>query len=471
MIPARLLEDHAEALPFWRELGIRGGTCLHLTRWPAVSDRGFLPAAIEALEGRAEAAQLDSAGVDARNFLVPALLDGTIAHLIWVLPSDGYPEHPLEWARLELQGWLDLGIDEYDSLDEHEGRVHGTLLGRQITICRVDYLPVLSGPVMLDVDVSYMLDGQDRVWTPPSELARQIAWVPATAVTVSQSIERGYVPHALRYLGEMALRLLSATVDEAEALRLRDVDEALVELRHRQGSPEEFERLLDADLPDWLQAGVLAAAAEAAREGPDGPRSRRLQDLDPRYCEQPLARARMCFYRGRDAEALEACAAADRDGGGGTPRCRLMHAILLGRLERWDEAVAVFGALGEDPSLSPAERAEAHASLGDVLTRRGRFEEAIASLRRAVELDGARTRYLRALGLALARAARPAEAELVLQKAIRLRPDRLGTLEAHMELAHLYRLDGREDLARAELRQVQRKDRSGLYSIRESLVG
>lgn len=448
MIPARLLEDHAEALPFWRELGIHGGTCLHLTRWPAVSDRGE--------------------GIDARNFLVPAMREGVVGHLIWVLPSDGFPEHPLEWARLELQDWLDLGIDEYASLYEHEGRVHGTLLGRQLTICRVDYLPVLNGPVMLDVDASYMLDAQDRVWTPPSELARQIAWVPATAVTVSQSIERGFVPPAMRYLGEMALRLLSGTVTEAEALRLRDVDEALVDLRHRRARPEAFEALLDPSLPDWLQAGVLAGAAEA--EGPDGPRARKLQELDPRYCDLPLARARRCFYRGRDAEALEACAAADREAGGGTPQCGLMAAALLGRLERREEAIAVLRRLGEDAERSSAERAEACAQLGELLAREGRLDQSLQALRLAVELDGSRTRYQRALGLALARAARPAEAEVVLQKAIRDRPDRLGTLEAHMELAHLYRLDGREDLARAELRQVQQKDTAGLYSLRESLV-
>lgn len=448
MIPARLLEDHAEALPFWKELGIHGGTCLHLTRWPAVSDRGE--------------------GIDARNFLVPAMREGVVGHLIWVLPSDGFPEHPLEWARLELQEWLDLGIDEYASLHEHEGRVHGTLLGRQLTICRVDYLPVLNGPVMLDVDASYMLDAQDCVWTPPSELARQIAWVPAVAVTVSQSIERGFVPPALRYLGEMALRLLSGTVTETEALRLRDVDEALVELRHRRAKPEEFEALLDTSLPDWLQAGVLAAAAEA--EGPEGPRTRKLQELDPRYCDLPLARARRCFYRGRDAEALEACAAADREAGGASPQCGLMTASLLGRLERWEEAIAVLGRLGEDAGRSPVERAEAFAHLGELLAREGRLDQSLQALRLAVELDGSRTRYQRALGLALARAARPAEAEVVLQKAIRDRPDRLGTLEAHMELAHLYRLDGREDLARAELRQVQQKDKAGLYSLRESLV-
>lgn len=449
MIPARLLEDHAEALPFWKELGIHGGTCLHLTRWPAVSDRGE--------------------GLDARNFLVPALREGVVTHLIWVLPSDGFPDHPLEWARMELQEWLDLEVEEYASLYEHEGRVHGTLLGRQLTLCRVDYLPVLNGPVMLDVDASYMLDAQDRVWTPPSELARQIAWVPATAVTVSQSIERGFVPPALRYLGEMALRLLSGTVSEAEALRLRDVDEALVELRHRGARPEEFEALLEPSLPDWLQAGVLAAAAEA--EGPEGPRTRRLQDLDPRYCDLPLARARRCFYRGRDTEALEACAAADREAGGASPRCGLMTATVLGRLERWDEAISVLRLLGDDAGRPPSERAEAYAQLGELLTRQGRQEQALQALHSAVELDGARSRYQRSLGLALARAAHAAEAEAVLQRAIRDRPQSLGALEAHMELAHLYRLDGREDLARAELRQVQQKDKAGLYSLRESLVG
>lgn len=466
------MEDPSEALDFWRALDLRSATALHLTRWPAVSDRGFSPAAagrLEQLRPRSPVpgGRVELEGVDARNFMVPALLEGRIEHLIWVLPSEGHPENPLEWARMELQEWLDLDLEEYASLREHEGRVEGRLLGGRITLCRIDYLPVLSGPVVLHLDVSYMLDTSDRVWILPSDLARQVSWIPACALSVSHSIRPGFVPPRYRYLGELAWRLLGGELAPDEAARLRAVDEELGALRASGATGEGFEALLAAQpgLPPWLQAGVLAAAAEAAREGPDGPRGRRARELDPACAGDPLIRARMLSLRGRLEEALEAWREVEADRLAQGPLARLAQTDLLGRLERWEEAGLVLQGLVADATLPVELQTAAARRLAQALTRQGRLDEALQAHRSAAGLEGGSPSVLRELGMALARAGRPDEAEGVFRQAIRKGPSRLGTLEAHLELAHLYRLQGREEQARVELSEARRKDRAGLYSL------
>ncbi len=117
----------------------------------------------------------------------------------------------------------------------------------------------------------------------------------------------------------------------------------------------------------------------------------------------------------------------------------------LMRQEQWQNAIHVLhqheAAVDADPRLSWG-RGWAHYKLGE-------YEQAVHSLRRAVELEPTMHTALWALGVTLEEAGRLEEAELQLLRAIVLRDGSLPRLD----LANLYFAQGRK----LEAEQVQRE--------------
>ena len=154
--------------------------------------------------------------------------------------------------------------------------------------------------------------------------------------------------------------------------------------------------------------------------------------------------------------------------------------FILAQLGRWEEAIAparrALEIEPEDPFL--------HEHLGFVLTRAGIVEEGEQEMRRAIAIDGEVGRFHAALGDCLLRQQRGGEAVEALREAVRLEPDdpflvrRLGSAlvtlrdyaaaeaayrqalalrsEAgpHIELADCFGLQGRHDDALAEAREA-----------------
>ncbi|MEW6281630.1 MAG: hypothetical protein AB1758_23670, partial [Candidatus Eremiobacterota bacterium] len=151
-IPALLVEDHCQALDFWRECGVRGAACVHVDAHLDVTETGTERGSVY-IPG----------GLNCGNFLYLALAEGLVEHLVWVIPPA--LAGTLAWARRELQEWVDLTGAEYASLCLRDGRVEGRLLGRRLTICRLDVgLPELAPPVLLDVDVDYLVAEEQHLW-------------------------------------------------------------------------------------------------------------------------------------------------------------------------------------------------------------------------------------------------------------------------------------------------------------------
>ena len=150
-----LFDDHYEAFPLWREAGLSGLTCLHVDAHLDVMADGFTPQMVKRIATTQTRAGLEEfrnhdelpwGGFHCGNYLYPALLDGTVTTLIWMLPRDIIKGNSfLDGTRQELQNWVDMTFDEYSSLRCEEGRVEGTLLGRRLIVCTSDSMPELSG--------------------------------------------------------------------------------------------------------------------------------------------------------------------------------------------------------------------------------------------------------------------------------------------------------------------------------------
>ena len=410
------MEDHCEAYVFWKEHGVSGRTCVHVDAHLDVSEAGLEPRTLAAMACARTAEELEPhrvsnylpwGGFHCGNYLYPALREGLVTRLIWVVPPHFLARDPVEWARGELQNWVDLKQDEFRDLKLVQGRVEGHLVGRPLTICTWDNLPALPETVLLDVDVDYFLDPQDRIWQSPYDLKLDCRW---DLLTVAYSVNGGYTPLEHRWLGPATLEALtSETRRSQDDARSHFQDDAPA--RAINTGSLHFRR------QEWELA--RAAFVEAARESPE---------------EAWLA--------------------------------QYLLALTDSRAGLREEAVDRFEELLGDTRLSAKEQAYVCFLMARDLQRSERISEASAAFARAVEAEPENPVYLHHYAIALISGGWTEEGTKKLRKAIRLVPDRLAALELHYELFRIYRQQGQIGLAQAELRALGQKDVTGLYHLK-----
>lgn len=293
-----LADDHCRAYMFWKELGVRGTTCVHVDAHLDVGESGLTPARLAGLARARSEAEMEpflgntyvpGRGLNCGNYLTPALLEGIVEHLICVLPPS--LELSLEGARRELQQWVDLTLKEYRSLRWEEDRVEGVLKGRRLTLCRATTLPACSHPLLLDIDLDYLINEQREIWQQPEELLRELGELKPDVLTVACSVQGGYTPAEACWMGPALLRgfgiyhpglqVREGPLDRGSALfRLGWAEQALRTLE-LEDSPESR----------YLQGMI------SYREGDYG---RAVELLEP-----PYLRGAALYRAGRFAEAVQ----------------------------------------------------------------------------------------------------------------------------------------------------------------------
>ncbi len=293
-----LAEDHCRAYMFWKELGVRGATCVHVDAHLDVGEAGLTPARLAGLARARSEAEMESflgstyvpgKGLNCGNYLTPALLEGIVEHLICVLPP--WIDLSLEGARRELQLWVDLTLAEYRSLRLEADRVEGFLRGRRLTLCRATSLPACAHPLLLDIDLDFLIDEQRQIWQQPEELLRELGDLHPDVLTVACSVHGGYTPQQACWMGPALLRgfgiehpgleVAETPLDRGSALfRLGWVDQAMRALELEE-SPESR----------YLQGMICYREGDYARA---------LELL-----EQPFMRGASLYRAGRFAEAVQ----------------------------------------------------------------------------------------------------------------------------------------------------------------------
>ncbi|MEW6278056.1 MAG: tetratricopeptide repeat protein, partial [Candidatus Eremiobacterota bacterium] len=311
----------------------------------------------------------------------------------------------------------------WQSLHLADGRVEGRLAGRPLTVCTLDHLPGFSEPVLLDVDADYFLDEGDRVWLSPFQLGQALADLDRSAVTVAYSVNGGYTPLEQRWLGPATCHALSDPGN----------------------GPARCEDLGDGREPEHLPDPVRAA-------------------LDVVPCRRALNQGSLHFRRQEYDRALACFEEARADEG---PVADYLAGLTLSRAGRREEACDRWESL---EGLPPRQKAYVDFLRARELAAQQRVTEAVAAFEAALRVEPDNPTYLHHFGLTLLEGGFLDEAAVALRKSLRLAPDRLTSLEAHMELARLYRARDQEGLARAELRQVQRKDVTGVYRLKAILL-
>lgn len=482
--PVFLMEDHCDAYPEWRGLGAHDLPCVHLDAHLDLSDEAFPRAVLEALAAARTADEVRAyrthprlpwGGYHAGNYLYPAMHDGTVSHLYWVIPP-WLPRraHLLDWARRELQGWVQMTLDDYASLHTVGDRVEGRVLGRPFTLCTLEALPAFDGRVLLDVDVDYFLDHDDTLFAPVDEIVERVRsrlGVPI-ATTIAYSVNGGYTPLEHRYVGDLLVALAAqAKAGDAEAGRtMRRGDRLRIEGR--------FDDAIDAYTAAAEHGALFTAAARyktalahaAAGHADEARRAfAEAAGCDPHYRARAVDVAFLWFRRRDYANTLEWLQRARVESPEETPLTLYIEGHAHLRERALSRGVEAFEQLLADPSLRPADRAHISSVLSRARLRDGRAAAAVEAAREAVEHDPENGLYHLRLADGLRAASLVDEAARHYRKAISLCGHTVGSLDAHESLIALYEASGQHLLASSETRRLVKKDVVGTFAARAML--
>ena len=234
-----VMEDHDQAYDVWRAAGVRARTLVHFDGhldffWlPERSAGDLLKAASSKDLDRmlAEAATWDTGGgpfrasVNIGNFINPAIREGIVTSFYWVIPDPFWAtpsQRQLVKASLAelIQGHpQDAGPMH---LSEHGIRMN--LLGCPLVVCPLSALPRFSEPVLLDIDVDYLVSWKcdyrppyfehaaTRPWMWPSAFLKSLAHaqIPTDLITLAYSVNGGYTPLQYKYFGELLAKAFAA---------------------------------------------------------------------------------------------------------------------------------------------------------------------------------------------------------------------------------------------------------------------
>ena len=433
--PALLMEDHREAYFFWKELQLTGGVCVHVDAHLDVCDFK-----VPGYTG------LDQPEVNCGNYLMPAIHEGLVKELIWVVPPHLRGDRDwLEWAQEELQNWVHLSLADLASLEETQNRVEGQLLGRRLVICESDNLPPLpkDEPIFLDIDIDYFVELPDRIWQTPEELSQQLGELQPTVVTVAYSVLGGYTPIPCRYLGEFTVAAFES-VAQVEPLR------------------QALERSEQPEGEAWLKAAWLVLSDS----DPHSEAWKKAAELDPGY--EARAVDMVCGAMMRDDfEGSRAWLGGMTEGAEET---NYLAGFLEFKAGDFESAVKYWQPILDQPELDKGTRAHLLELKGRALTRLKRYAESVEVFQEAIRLD----RKDCNLWLELARGQFDGgEYEVAARsyrKAQKLGEGQLAGIEAQLALVGVYRKLGQPSLARAQIRKILKADVPPIIKLKAEMM-
>jgi tetratricopeptide (TPR) repeat protein len=440
----QLLENHAGALIVWRRAAVRDRVLVHLD---GHADLDWLPDVTIARFAAADADELaameqhpyatngdDLGSFGTWNFIYPAARLGLVRELVWVVPDGTLHDPPASEAlvsRLILGKLQMIPLDEARGIREDGRSIRGTVLGLKLMICELDDLPPFDEPVLLDVDLDYL--------TTPSAMGQEVAARPSSTphalvdrlrargirtdlATIAFSTVGGFVPPQCRWLGPALRDALQREPDDAvdRWKRRAEADEAAAS--GRDSAAVAAWRKLAAEHPDdgslWYALSLAEARFGRAAAGRDA-RAKAVA-ADPILEDASLFEADALWLNQNYADALDGYRQylRVRPSGPFVAYAHYREAACLTRTGRIEEAIATLRKLIAD---APG-RGDAHADLGLLLREEGQLDAAIDQFLEARKLRPDVAAYAMALGTTYARQERFDEALGSLEAAVARRP-------------------------------------------------
>jgi len=162
--------------------------------------------------------------VNTGNYLYPALKDGVISELYWVVPDKIWdiPEERSIIKKIFQQILEKHPKEKAAKILSEEKSIVTTICDRKFTTCKLDNLPTINESVLLDIDVDFFIVNSrlkeiagitvvnKKPWMWPSELITILKnkRIKTDCVTISYSRAEGFTPLKYKYLGDQVANLL-----------------------------------------------------------------------------------------------------------------------------------------------------------------------------------------------------------------------------------------------------------------------
>jgi len=372
------IENHDQALSIWRDSGCVNRVLIHVD---AHHDMWWVaPGQV----------------VTIANYISPALRDGLLREIYWVVPDRSWESAD---NRRQILHHLYRIREQYPGprhpVEIRRDRISTMLLGKPLHICALDGLPKFGEDVLLDLDVDYMIIPRVRYgaddprpslpWIWPEELLSrlQAREVQSDIVTIAYSVHGGYTPLRWKYFGnELESRVGGADPGVLRGMRLmREGAEAAVRGESSAAELkfiEAAECLPSLGAPSWQLAYLYLDAQRLSEARQMYLRS---LDLDPSYRTPFNSDALSSFWEHRWRAAESECRRTlELD-----PGDAFAH-LVLGWLaleqSKWGTAESeARRAVEIRPDSLDAQRA-----LGEALQKLGRGQEAVAAYERSLKL-------------------------------------------------------------------------------------
>jgi len=235
-----VMEDHDQAYDVWRAAGVHARTLVHFDGhldffWLPERSAGDLLTASSSEEldrMLAETATWDIGGgsfrasINIGNFINPAIQEGIVQSFYWVIP-DPFWSTPSqrEMVKASLVELIHAHPKESGLMHVSEEGIRLSLLGCPVVVCPLSALPRFSKPVLLDIDVDYLVSLKcdyrppyyERVatlpWIKPSAFLKSLAQaqIPTDLITIAYSVNGGYTPLEYKYFGDLLAKAFAAS--------------------------------------------------------------------------------------------------------------------------------------------------------------------------------------------------------------------------------------------------------------------
>ena len=440
---AVMMEDHDKAYLAWKERNVRERILVHVD---AHIDFGWIPEMdLDEIDAGTDLNKTEDNTpllnpflksrkkmVNIGNYICPAMRDGMVKKFYWVVPDKSWRDSRGEKHILDQLKQL-LKIKKYGAgrPEIHADHIRCRIFDRELIVTSLENLEPIEEPVLLDIDVDFMLtqhiwddlNPRRLPWIFPEELFEKISSKikNVEVLTIAYSVEGGFTPLRFKYLGD-DLRLFFEGGLSAERRKIMEYKRAALcyEAQNQSGEAAAvYERALsidDSDASAYFNLFLLTlsqpSANEKAKHLYDQALSRdrsyatvynnygilylrynRLKRAQIEYekllslnADDPavlnglghisLARRRYT----KAGEFFDRCLVVDKN----YPEARAGKAIVSYRLGRFDEAQELFAAL----SRNEPDDAESYWWLGCIARKRQEVSRAIDCYKRAVMRGG-----------------------------------------------------------------------------------
>ena len=242
------MEDHDGSYDVWKESGVRDRVLVHFDGhldfdWIADRSPRELLAARSSEDLNRLLAQVTDWNLDERpprdlihlgNFICPAIREGMVREFFWVIPDPFWTDPAASrFVHQMLSRLVRRRPAESAPVTRTETGFHLALMGCPVTVCALDHLPSFEEPVLLDIDVDYLVTSRPLglgavpyferapgAWMGPSEFLRRLQerLIPADRITIAYSVQEGYTPLRYKFFGDRLAEAFARLAGECSDL-------------------------------------------------------------------------------------------------------------------------------------------------------------------------------------------------------------------------------------------------------------